>query len=119
MAKKEKAAKGGTAGGIRLTGHPRAQRHISRAKGWGGLAAFLLVLVLSLKAGLPVADAIGRGLLGGMVGYLLAWGISVTVWRQIAMAELEDLRRRIVTSMEEQAAAENATNAERAAHAEA
>ena len=114
---KEKKAKGdggGGPGGIRLTGHPRAQRHISRAKGWGGLGAFLVVLVLSLKAGVPTADAIGRGIAGGVIGYLLAWGIAVTVWRQIAMAELEELRRKIVASMEAQAAAEDATNAARA-----
>jgi uncharacterized membrane protein YccC len=114
-----KAAKGDGAsgGGIRLKGHPRAQRHIARAKGWGGLTAFLVVLVLSLQAGVPTADAIGRGLVGGMAGYLVAWGIAVTVWRQIAMAELEDLRRKIIKSMQEQAAAEDATNAARQAEA--
>ncbi len=119
MAKKAKAEKGGGAGGgIRLKGHPKAQRHISRAKGWGGLSAFLVVTVLSLQANVPTADAIGRGLVGGMAGYLIAWGIAVTVWRQIAMAELEDLRRKIVRSMEEQAAAEDATNAARTAPGE-
>jgi uncharacterized membrane protein YccC len=108
---KGKGAKGDGSGGIRLTGHPRAQRHISHAKGWGGLAAFVLVLVLSLQAGVPVADAVGRGVAGGVAGYLLGWGIAVTVWRQIALAELEHLRRQLVKSMHDQAVAGDATNA--------
>jgi len=121
MAKKAKGggAGGGGGGGIRLTGHPRAQRQISRAKGWGGLAAFGFVLYLSRQAGLPLPDAIGRALIGGMAGFLLAWGIAVTVWRHIALAELEDIRRSIVRARNEQAAREAITNEQRAAQQQA
>lgn len=90
--------------GIRLSAHPRARRHIAIAKGWGGLLAFLLVLKLSRGAGLPWPDAIERALVGGVVGYLALWMIAQTVWRHIALAELEDLRKRLVAKAEAQQA---------------
>jgi uncharacterized membrane protein YccC len=90
--------------GIRLTRHPRARRHIAMAKGWGGLGAFLVVLYLSEGAGLPTTDAVLRGMLGGLIGYLAGWLIAVTVWRHLALAELEHLRLRLMSSMEAQAA---------------
>ena len=81
-------------GDMRLSEHPRAKAGIRRAKGAAGLGAFLLVGLLSLRAGLPTPDAAIRALLGGVVAYFLAWRIAVTVWRQIALAELEGARRR-------------------------
>jgi uncharacterized membrane protein YccC len=103
MAKKT-AADGAADTGIRLSRHPKARRHIAMAKSWGGLGAFLIVLYLSLGAGLPTSDAILRGMLGGLIGYLAGWVIAVSVWRHLALAELESLRRRLVASMEAQAA---------------
>ena len=91
-------------GGIRLSRHPRAQRQIGMAKSWTGLAAFALVVWLSTRAGLPTADALLRGLLGGIAGYVIAWGIAVTVWRHVALAELERLRTSIIEQLEVQAA---------------
>lgn len=108
MAKKDKSAEvadGANAGGIRLSAHPRARRHIAIAKGWGGLIAFAVVLKLARGAGLPWPDAIERGVLGGIVGYLAAWMIVQTIWRHLALAELEDLRRRLVARAEAQATA--------------
>ncbi|MES1192821.1 MAG: hypothetical protein ABUM26_00735, partial [Solirubrobacterales bacterium] len=113
MAKKDKnveAADGGQ--GIRLSAHPRARRHIAIAKGWGGLIAFAVVLKLARGAGLPWADAIERGVLGGIVGYLAAWMIVQTIWRHIALAELEELRRRLIARAESQAAAHESSVAE-------
>jgi hypothetical protein len=81
-------------GQIRLTEHPRARASIRRIKGGAGLAAFLLVLLLSLRAGLLPADAAARALLGGLVAYFAAWAIAVTVWRQLVLAELEAARER-------------------------
>ena len=106
MAKKQKdAAPDMVAGdGIRLSAHPRARRHIAIAKGWGGLLAFLVVLKLSRGAGLPWPDAFERSLIGGVVGYLAAWAIAQTIWRHLALAELEQLRRRLIRMAEEQAA---------------
>jgi hypothetical protein len=106
MAKKDKnveVAEG--AEGIRLSAHPRARRHIAIAKGWGGLIAFAVVLKLARGAGLPWSDAIERGVLGGIVGYLAAWMIVQTIWRHIALAELEELRRRLIARAETQATA--------------
>jgi hypothetical protein len=102
--------------GIRLSAHPRARRHIAIAKGWGGLLAFLLVLKLSRGAGLPWPDAVGRAVVGGVVGYLTLWMIAQTIWRHIALAELEDLRKRLIAKAEEQQAARER---EAAAQAEA
>jgi uncharacterized membrane protein YccC len=95
--------------GIRLTRHPRARRHIAMAKGWGGLGAFLVVLYLSKGAGLPTTDAVLRGVLAGLIGHLAGWLIAVTVWRHLALAELESLRLRLISSMEAQAAQAAAT----------
>jgi hypothetical protein len=120
MAKKKKdaaaavAAAGpeAVAAGIRLSAHPRARRHIAIAKGWGGLIAFGVVVKLAHDAGLPWPDVLERGVLGGIVGYLAAWLIVQTIWRHIALAELEDLRRRLVVRAQEQAAAREAAIAE-------
>ena len=100
---KAKAPAASEQAGIRLSRHPRARRHIAMAKGWGGLGAFAVVFALSLHAGVPAGDAALRGVVGGVAGYVAAWMIAVTVWRQLALAELERLRRRMVADMEAQA----------------
>ncbi len=123
MAKKDKNVEASdSAEGIRLSAHPRARRHIAIAKGWGGLIAFVVVLKLARGAGLPWSDAIGRGVLGGIVGYLAAWMIVQTIWRHIALAELEELRRRLIARAETQATARETasrppTEAQKAAQA--
>lgn len=81
-------------GEMRLSDHPRARASIRRIKGAVGLGAFLLVLLLSLRAGLLPAEAAARALIGGIAAYFVAWMIAVTVWRQIALAELEAARER-------------------------
>src|SRR4051794_5732001 len=78
--------------GIRLSAHPPARRHIAIAKGWGGLIAFLVVLKISRGAALPWPDALGRAVVGGVIGYITLWVIAQTIWRHVALAELEDLR---------------------------
>jgi hypothetical protein len=105
--------------GIRLSAHPRARRHIAIAKGWGGLIAFLVVLKISRGAALPWPDALGRAVVGGVIGYITAWVIAQTIWRHIALAELEDLRRRLIAKAEAQAAARAAAIAEAEAAASA
>ncbi|WCB91402.1 hypothetical protein DSM104299_00073 [Baekduia alba] len=116
MAKKDKggdaptevmaAAEGAVApngDGIRLSAHPRARRHIGIAKGWGGLIAFLVVLKLSRGAALPWPDAIERAVVGGVIGYVVAWAIAQTIWRHVALAELEQLRKKLILMAEDQA----------------
>jgi len=79
---------------IRLSEHPRARAGIRRSKGWAGLVACVLVGLLSLNAGLPGTEAALRALAAGVGAYLLAWFVAVTVWRQLALAELEAARER-------------------------
>ena len=78
----------------RLSAHPRARRHIALAKAWGGLGLFALVLLLSLRAGSPLFDALARGLAAGALGYLAAWALAVALWRHVAQAELEVARQK-------------------------
>jgi hypothetical protein len=79
---------------MRLSEHPRARAGIRRAKGAAGLGAFLLVALLALRANLPAPDAAGRALIAGVIAYFVGWRVAVTVWKQIALAELEAARRR-------------------------
>lgn len=81
----------------RLSAHPKARRQIRAVKAWSGLVAFLVVQYLSLKAGLPMFEAGMRALAVGIGAYMLGWIAAVVVWRQLAVAELEDLRRRLAT----------------------
>ena len=73
---------------LRLSAHPRAARHIRAAKGWGGLVGFAAVGLLSYQAGILPFEVGVRALLGGIVGYVVAWAIAVHVWRHLAVAEI-------------------------------
>lgn len=83
---------------IKLTGHPRAQRDIRRAKGWGGLVAFGATLYLSHSAGVPWSDAILRSVAVGFGGMLVAWAGAIAIWRQLAIAEIETIRLRAIAA---------------------
>ncbi|HXE44823.1 MAG TPA: hypothetical protein VN635_06470 [Conexibacter sp.] len=93
---KKKAAAGKPAAGDpklpSVADHPRAGVHVARAKAWGGLGGFLLVAVLSLRAGAPVDAALLRALAGGVVGYVAIWTAAVFVWRHLVVAELRAVR---------------------------
>jgi hypothetical protein len=71
-----------------VAAHPRAVRNVRRAKGWGGLVGFTIAGLASLQAGVPAFDVGLRALMAGMAAYLLAWGVAVTVWRHLVVAEL-------------------------------
>jgi hypothetical protein len=92
--KKGKKAAGGKSGATlpSVANHPRAGAQIARAKAWGGLAGFLLVGVLSWRAGAPVSDTLLRALAGGVVGYVATWAAAVLVWRHLVVAELRAVR---------------------------
>ena len=94
MARKKAVAGAEPPGGMRLTEHPRAQAGIRRAKGKAGLAVLALVLLLSLRAGLTADAALARALPAGVAAYLIAWATAITVWRQLALGELEAARAR-------------------------
>lgn len=76
------------ANGPSVANHPRARYQVRRAKGWGGIAGFVIAGYLSYKAGVPTFDVGVRALVAGIVGYMLAWMCAVTVWRQLVIAEL-------------------------------
>ena len=83
--------KKGASGGPSIATHPRAAAQVRRAKGWGGLGGFAIAGLLSLQAGVPTFDVCLRALVAGVVGYILAWACSVTIWRHLVLAELRTL----------------------------
>ena len=114
---KKKKGKGGEDAdnprAIRLSTHPRAQAHIAKAKGWGGLLGFFVVGWMSYGAGVPLPAAGLRALAGGAGLYVLAWAAAVAIWREVAVAEVERARRRILAEMEAAAeAAQERANAQ-------
>jgi hypothetical protein len=88
---KNKAARdshAGEAAALSVAAHPRASAHVRRVKGWGGLLGFAAAGYLAHGAGAPL-DLVGlRALGGGVLGYLLAWAVIVTIWRHLLVAEL-------------------------------
>ena len=79
---------------VRLSAHPRAVRSIRRIRAGTGLLALAVVLVLSLRAGVPPFDATLRALAWGVGLHFLAWAVAVTAWRHLVLAELELARQR-------------------------
>ncbi|WP_354699821.1 hypothetical protein DSM112329_00079 [Paraconexibacter sp. AEG42_29] len=121
MAKRKKQDKAGDADGgapaevvagpraLRLADHPRATGQIRTVRSWVSLVAFLVVLVFSLRAGASLEDGLLRAMEAGAIGYLIAWAAMVVAWRQLAQAEIESARRRIVAAMLELEAAGEST----------
>ncbi len=108
-----------TSGGLRLTDHPRAQRQIATVKAWSGLAGFALGGLLAGRTGLPIADVLLRGLLAGIGTYLVAWALGVSVWRQLARAEVDHMRRMFEAAHAQAQAEADRLRAEREAKAQA
>jgi hypothetical protein len=79
---------------VSLKNHPRARDGIRRAKGWGGLIGFALVALVAWKGGSDVFDAGLRALAGGVVGYAIAWALALSVWRQVALGEIDEVQAR-------------------------
>ena len=77
---------------ITIANHPRARRSVRRARSLGGLLGFAVALVLSLRAGVPAWDATARALIAGIAVHLVAWRVSVAVWRQLMLAEIQQVR---------------------------
>ncbi|MFL5826453.1 MAG: hypothetical protein ACJ76V_08010 [Thermoleophilaceae bacterium] len=77
----------------RLSEHPRAQSQIRTAKGWGGIGGFLLAAWISHKAGAATPDLMLRSIMGGLIGWAVAWLLAVQVWRQLAVAEVRGRER--------------------------
>jgi uncharacterized membrane protein YccC len=71
---------------VGLSAHPRVAASIRRAKSAGGLVGFALVLAFSQKNAAPFATSCFRAVVGGVIGYLVAWSVSVVVWRHVLKA---------------------------------
>lgn len=107
----KKAARGkGAANMPSVANHPRAGAQIARAKAWGGLAGFLLVGLLSMRAGVPLPDTLLRAIMGGIAVYVATWVGAVLVWRHLVVAELRAVRSHRAA----EAAARRAAAAQRA-----
>ncbi len=74
---------------ISVGAHPRARASIRRTRARTALAAFGIVLFLSLNAGVPGQEAALRALVAGLVGNLVGWACALAVWRSLIMAELK------------------------------
>lgn len=108
VGKHARAKSRGSETAVSLAAHPRARSQIRRAKGWGGLVGFVLTAYLSLSASVPVVQAGERALAAGLVGYLVGWAASVTVWRQLVVAELRLAAEQIAERRAQAAAAAEA-----------
>lgn len=100
---------------VSVAGHPRVSRTVRAAKGWGGLAGFVLVALASSGAGAETFDVLLRALLGGIAGWLVAWVVAVNVGRTIVRAEVEAHREARIAAIE----AENEERRRRIEEAEA
>ena len=83
---------------LTLARHRRAHTQIRSLRAWAGIGALVLTIFLSTRAGVPTADAWLRGLAGGVVAYMVTWAVAVAVWRQLALAQVEAARRRLVAA---------------------
>jgi hypothetical protein len=108
MAKSAKASDGLPPDALTLNRHPHAHVQIQRLRAWAGIGALALTIFLSLRAGVPTADAWLRGLAGGLVAFMVTWAVAVVVWRQLALAQVEAGRRRLAAARQAAIAAAQA-----------
>ena len=73
---------------VSVAAHPRARASVRRIRARTGLAAFAIVLLLTLNAGVPGQEAALRALVAGLIGNLAGWACALAVWRQLVLAEL-------------------------------
>lgn len=57
---------------------------MARARAVGGLVGFTVAFLVCRRAGLPLADAALRGLVGALVLWLVAWWCALTVVTALA-----------------------------------
>ncbi len=84
--------------GPSVAAHPRAARAVAQAKGWGGLAGFVLGGYLSLPTN-TIAAAGLRALLAGVVCYVAAWAGAVFLWRRLVMLELKGREHQLLAAV--------------------
>ncbi len=94
--------------------HPSAAPSIRRAKAIGGLVGFAFAILIGMQHGQPFSALALRAVELGIVGHLVAWAVSVAVWRRVLTATAttrvrevqEERRRRVAAAMGEEATAE-------------
>jgi predicted lipid-binding transport protein (Tim44 family) len=92
--KKAKPQEGAASEQPSVAAHPKAARSVAQAKGWGGLAGFLIAGYLSLPTS-TLAETGLRALVAGSVCYVAAWAGAVFVWRRLVMVELRNREQRV------------------------
>jgi Zn-dependent protease with chaperone function len=97
---------------VSVGNHPRARASIRRTRTGAALIAFVIVLLLGLSAGQTPFDAIWRALVAGIAVNLIAWRLSLYVWRQIVISEVR-------AAEEERAERQRVRREEAEAHAKA
>jgi hypothetical protein len=73
---------------VSVAAHPRARASIRRIRACTAIAAFALVLLLSLNAAVPGQEAMLRALAAGLAGNVLGWFCALGFWRHVVLAEL-------------------------------
>jgi hypothetical protein len=90
-----KGQAGSDSGKPSVAAHPRAARSVAQAKGWGGLAGFLIAGYFSLPTS-TLAEAGLRALVAGSVCYVAAWAGAVFVWRRMVMIEVRGREQQLL-----------------------
>lgn len=84
---------------VGLSEHPRAADSIRQIKAWGGLIGFGAVTAYSYTSGMPIPDALLRGVIAGVIAQMLAWIAAIVLWQHLldgeASAAMRDARERV------------------------
>jgi hypothetical protein len=96
-------------GAPRVADHPVAARQVARIRAWAAFIGFVVAFWLSHRAGMPFPQCGLRAIIAGVGFRLLAWAVTVAVWRHVIPAQIEAVARR-----RQAAAAEAAEQLQRA-----
>ena len=72
---------------VGLSEHPRAADSIRQIKAWGGLIGFGAVVAYSYMSGMPIPDALLRGVIAGVIAQMLAWIAAIVLWQHLLDGE--------------------------------
>lgn len=97
--KKGAAVNAEAADGPSVAAHPRAQRAVARAKGWGALGGFLIGGYTSMSTG-TLAEAGLRALVAGCVCYVAVWAGAVFVWRRLVILEIKGREQQLLMAVQ-------------------
>ena len=79
---------------VALSDHPRAADSIRQIKAWGGLIGFGGVVAYSYMGGMPIPDALLRGVIAGVAAQMLAWIAAIVLWQHLLDGEASATVRR-------------------------